>query len=225
MSNKAESSALIKADCSKISRFTAEDLSPAGGWLYEMLINDANDGAEVENGLDSYNHGAHVSEPEQKNGENVQTSESEPEQENGENVQTSEPESEKEAAKADSECPLSTADEDNFGKMPEENASITAEASVTNQWEADGRHYYQYNLTLQNHSEEAVSGWNVTLEFNDKLELSDGWNGDYTVLNETQLSIQAKDYNKDIAASAAASDIGFIVSSEGQLQLIAVSIN
>lgn len=210
LSNKAESSALIKSDCSKTSGFTAEDLSPAGVWLYEMLINDVNDGAEVDNGLDSYDQHAHASESEQENGENVQTSESE---------------FEKEAAKADSECPLSAADEDNFGKKPGENASITAEASVTNQWESDGRHYYQYNLTLQNHSEEAVSGWNVTLEFNEKLELSDGWNGDYSVLNETQLSIQAKDYNKDIAASAAASDIGFIVSSEGQLELIAVSIN
>lgn len=183
LSNKAESSALIKSDCSKISGFTEEDLSPAGIWLYNMLINDANNGAEVDNGLDFYNQDAPT------------------------------------------EQPFYSAEEDDFEKLSGEDAGITAEASVTNQWEADGRQYYQYNLTLQNHSEEVISGWKVTLEFNEKLELSDGWNGEYTVINETQLSIQAKEYNKDIAASDAASDIGFIVSSEGDLELIAVSIN
>lgn len=37
LSNKAETSAIIKSSCSKISGFTAEDLSESGKWLYEML--------------------------------------------------------------------------------------------------------------------------------------------------------------------------------------------
>ena len=37
LSNKAESSAILKSSCAKTSGFTQEDLSEAGRWLYQML--------------------------------------------------------------------------------------------------------------------------------------------------------------------------------------------
>lgn len=37
LSNKAETSAILKNSCGKISGFTQEDLSPSGQWLYQML--------------------------------------------------------------------------------------------------------------------------------------------------------------------------------------------
>ncbi len=39
LSNKAESSALLKSDCQKKSGFTGNDLKDSGKWIYEMLTN------------------------------------------------------------------------------------------------------------------------------------------------------------------------------------------
>ncbi len=38
LSNKDETSAILKSDCSKVSGFTQEDLSDSGKWLYQMLV-------------------------------------------------------------------------------------------------------------------------------------------------------------------------------------------
>lgn len=37
LSNKEETSAMIRSDCSKVSGFTEENLSPSGKWVYQML--------------------------------------------------------------------------------------------------------------------------------------------------------------------------------------------
>ena len=37
LSNKDEASAILKSNCDKTSGFTADDLSDAGQWVYEML--------------------------------------------------------------------------------------------------------------------------------------------------------------------------------------------
>ena len=37
LSNKAETSAIFKPECTKTSGFSAEDLSENGTWIYEML--------------------------------------------------------------------------------------------------------------------------------------------------------------------------------------------
>ena len=38
LSNKAETSAILKNDCGKTSGFTQEDLTDSGKWLYQMLV-------------------------------------------------------------------------------------------------------------------------------------------------------------------------------------------
>ena len=39
ISNKAESSAILKSDCNKKNGFTQNDVTDAGMWLYKMLVN------------------------------------------------------------------------------------------------------------------------------------------------------------------------------------------
>ncbi|MCC8136919.1 MAG: cellulase family glycosylhydrolase [Clostridiales bacterium] len=101
--------------------------------------------------------------------------------------------------------------------------SLEYTASVSNQWESNGMYYFQYTLQLKNTSGNAVSGWSVTLDFNNSIALSDGWNGEYTV-SGSALTITPKDYNSEVAADGTLSDIGFIIySSSSSLTLAEVS--
>lgn len=82
---------------------------------------------------------------------------------------------------------------------------------IVNQWESNGDHYYQYQLTLTNISDTALSGWEIDLPFSDTIIVSDGWNGDYSVTDGTTLHIISKDYNAVVEPGASISDIGFIL--------------
>lgn len=53
LSNKGETSALIKSSCNKLSGFTAEDLSESGKWLYGVLT-----GTNPEQGGESWSGGS-----------------------------------------------------------------------------------------------------------------------------------------------------------------------
>lgn len=92
-------------------------------------------------------------------------------------------------------------------------------ADISNSWEAEGKCFYQYQVTLKNVSDKEISDWKLTLTFNEAIQLSDGWNGDYTE-KEKVLEITAKDYNGKVAAGGEVTDIGFIVSGSEGLKLI-----
>lgn len=91
-------------------------------------------------------------------------------------------------------------------------------AVVTGSWEADGKTFYQYTLTLENVSGKKLDGWEMEVVFSDKIEFSDGWNGDYKV-EETRLKISSKDYNRTIESGGKVQDVGFIISSNPQLTI------
>lgn len=91
-------------------------------------------------------------------------------------------------------------------------------ATVTNSWESGGQTFYQYNLTIHNTSSSDVSMWKVTLNFNENITFSDGWNGDYKVDGNT-LVITAKEYNGSIAGGGSVSDVGFIIAGSNELKL------
>lgn len=91
-------------------------------------------------------------------------------------------------------------------------------AVVTGSWEADGKTFYQYTLTLENVSGKKLDGWEMEMVFSDKIEFSDGWNGDYKV-EETRLKISSKDYNRTVEPGGKVQDVGFIISSNPQLTI------
>ena len=89
--------------------------------------------------------------------------------------------------------------------------AYTCTTEIVNQWESNGDHYYQYQLTLTNTSDTELSGWEIDLPFSGNITLSDGWNGDYTIVDSQTLHIVSKDYNAVIAPGASVTDIGFIL--------------
>lgn len=91
-------------------------------------------------------------------------------------------------------------------------------AVVTGSWEADGKTFYQYTLTLENVSGKKLDGWEMEMVFSDKIEFSDGWNGEYKV-EEARLKISSKDYNRMVEPGGKVQDVGFIISSNPQLTI------
>ena len=148
LSNKAETSALLRPECSKTSGFTAEDLSESGTWIFEMLTADKSQSA-IQGSSDG----------------------------------------------------------------------ITYTASVSNSWEENGKVFYQYMLTLENSTEQDLTGWAVEVVFNEEISLSNGWNGEYTV-NGCTLTITSKDYNARVSAGDKVSEIGFIVGGSRNLKIV-----
>ena len=98
------------------------------------------------------------------------------------------------------------------------NGDLEVTTQLTNSWEADGQHFYQYNLTITNISGSDCSSWAVDLNFSESPTAVNGWNGNYT-LEGTTLHISPADYNSFISAGNTVWDVGFIVSGSSQLSL------
>ena len=105
---------------------------------------------------------------------------------------------------------------ENAAAQTVKSGDLTVDAQVTGSWESEGKTFYQYQLTITNNGTEAMSSWEVSLTFSDTITLSDGWNGEYQA-DGKKLVIRSKDYNGEIKAGEAATDVGFIVSASGQL--------
>ena len=90
------------------------------------------------------------------------------------------------------------------------NQNITVTATVSNEWETEGKTYHQYTVTIDNISSEKLEKWKVTIKFNEDITLENGWNGQMTVKGK-MLTIEPVDYNSTIEAGASVTDIGFIV--------------
>lgn len=91
-------------------------------------------------------------------------------------------------------------------------------ATVTGSWESEGKTFYQYNLELENVSGEEIDGWEITISFGGDIELSNGWNGNYSARG-SKLKITSMDYNGKVPAGSKVSDIGFIISGASDLSI------
>lgn len=91
-------------------------------------------------------------------------------------------------------------------------------AIVTGSWESEGKTFYQYTLELENTSDKEIDGWEITVSFNGNIELSNGWNGEYSV-SGSKLKITSMDYNGKLASGGKTGDIGFIISGDAGLKL------
>ncbi|MCC8065890.1 MAG: cellulase family glycosylhydrolase [Clostridiales bacterium] len=151
LSNKDETCAILRADCSKTSGFTEEDLTDSGKWLYQMLTGTSlSDMTANSNGSDSISAGNSSTAGDGSAEDHMFVS-----PEDGSAAESS--------------------------SFTTDDGTIEYTANVVNQWETDGVSFYQYSLELKNCSGSDLSGWSLTLTFSSDISLSDGWNGEYTV--------------------------------------------
>ncbi|MBQ9140397.1 MAG: cellulase family glycosylhydrolase, partial [Lachnospiraceae bacterium] len=179
LSNKNETSAVIKSSCNKTSGFTKEDLSASGKWLYELLT-----GKSADDFTPSNTNG-------QGNAQNQQSS----------NTGQTPP--------APTKAPVANV-------STGEGLEISAE--VKDSWGGDGGTSYNYSLTITNNSGKAIDGWEITLQFTDKITAVQGWSGNFTI-DGNSLRISNVDYNGSIAAGESKQDIGFIVTGSDNMKI------
>ncbi|MCM1056661.1 MAG: cellulase family glycosylhydrolase [Firmicutes bacterium] len=187
LSNKNETSALISSSCSKTSGLTEKDLSSTGKWLYGVLTG----GQGTLQGSQSQS-GQTQSRPGSSQGGQTQSQPG-----NGQGSQSQ-----------------------NSQEQPGGSTLSTGELNITlqvvNSWESEGKHFYQYEMTVENVSGVSLSGWQADIVFNEAPELSDSWNGVFTLEGNT-LHISSVDYNGQLENGGAAENIGFIVSGSANL--------
>ncbi len=223
LSNKSESSAMLKSSCNKVSGFKAEDLSASGKWLYNMLHSadsegnsgdfpdrgttgkENNDGLGQDNSEGSVQDGSTGSQegskgPVQSGSAGSQGGSESPGQSGSAGSQ------------GGSEGP---------GQGEDTGYSDGSGLSVerVNSWGQGNDSFYQYNLTFQNDTDTERSDWTITLIFDNNITLNNGWNGNYQV-NGSTLSISAMDYNRIVPPGGKLEGIGFILQSGGTLTIL-----
>ena len=191
LSNKSETSAVIKSSCCKVSGFGEEDLSESGKWLYKMLQAAGRAGELTGDGQTGNGGGGGTAGAEETGGGSGQTGS--PGGNQNEEGSTGREES------GQTESP---------GALQEDALQIGIEK--VNSWTQGDESYYQYRLTLTNSADGDRNGWTIHLSFNGSIELSDSWNGRYQAEGSI-LTISSMDYNAFIGKGGSVGDIGFIV--------------
>lgn len=97
-------------------------------------------------------------------------------------------------------------------------ATVSVSANMVNSWQADGKTFYQYDVTVSNNSGADCGSWSADLSFNENIGVSNSWNGNFSVSGST-VHISSTDYNGGLANGASIGNIGLIVSGSGNLRV------
>ncbi len=109
------------------------------------------------------------------------------------------------------------AEKANAGTVTED--GLTVRAALDGSWDdGNGTYSYLYRLSVENTTGSAIEGWSITLDFNEDVTLSDGWNGTCTA-DGSSVTITNADYNGTLADGESAEDIGFIVEGSSSLTI------
>lgn len=210
LSNKEESSSIIKSNSNKTSGFIEDDLTASGKWLYRMLTGNSS--------FESLNK--------QKTEENIdnQSKETGNEHEQVTNTQPVKDANTGNSGQNNNQPVQSTQDTGNNNQNNSQQVQLTNDdikytVQLINSWESNGEKFYHYSLTLKNTSSKSGNKWDITVPFSETLKLSDGWNGNYKV-NGTELQITSKEYNGTMTSGGVVGDVGFIVSGSSNLNII-----
>lgn len=110
-------------------------------------------------------------------------------------------------------APTQSNSQENYGM-----ADVSNSAKVINSWEADGKKYYQYDITVTNNSGSTCGSWKTQIIFNEDVEASSQWNGNFDV-NRNVVTITSLDYNGKLQNGESTGNIGIIVSGSNNLKI------
>ncbi len=183
LSNKNETSALIKASCNKKYGWKSSDLSETGKWFVKKLKGSTS-------GLGNY------VKPEVENARIDSTGNNSSET-NTNNVGEKDNTDYKVSGSADFVT-------NNAGSY-----SVTAK-QTGDSWPVGDGYATQYTIVLDNNTNSDISGYRVKLTFKDKVSIESNWCGKATVSGNT-ITIVPEDYNSTIPAGGCIDSIGLIV--------------
>ena len=96
--------------------------------------------------------------------------------------------------------------------------NVENSAKVVNSWQADGKTYYQYEITVTNNSGKTCGSWKTQITFSENVELKDKWNGNFEV-NNNVITITSVDYNGTLTNGESTGNIGIIVGGSSDLKI------
>lgn len=96
--------------------------------------------------------------------------------------------------------------------------NIGNSAKIVNSWQADGKTYYQYEITVTNNSGKTCGSWKTQITFSENVELKDKWNGNFEV-NNNVITITSVDYNETLTNGESTGNIGIIVGGSSNLKI------
>lgn len=190
LSNKAETSAILKSSCSRTSGFSEEDLSDSGKWLLEML-GSAGDGKAGIAGT-------------------AQADGPAPDRAGTDRPQGTDKPQDTGTGKEDGQACREEPGDGTAGEAVPGTDNLTVKADVVNSWEQNNETYYQYEVEITNPGEAAREDWKITLTFGGDIALQDSWNGNCQAEGNV-LTITQMDYNGHLEAGGSVGGIGFIL--------------
>ena len=215
LSNKNETSSLIKSGCIKKSGWTKDDLSEAGVWYIEVLGKDVNEIGKTspsdnaaEDTKDAENNGNNTATENETNNKSVNSNKSN--DNNNDNETTAD---DKKIRK----------DSDKSKNSESKSGNLKVSINCSNHWSDGSKEFYQYDVKIQNDGSSAVDGWNVQLDFEQSITIDQSWNGNY-VTSGNSITIQPVDYNQKIEAGQSV-DMGLIIKTSQTQKTPNVSLN
>lgn len=221
LSNKSESSALIRSNVTAVSGWSYEDLSDSGKWFVDMMGADhaalgggadggaSGDAGAGENGI-SGNSGSGSAADGVAGGSGSAADGA--------------------AGGSGSASGSGAGGSGISGNGGGQAQNVTSDASDTlqaslslsNSWETDGKHYYQYSLEIQNQSGADVNGWTCEVSFDRNVSVSQSWCGAF-LAGGSSVTITPETYNAAIEAGASQGNIGFILETDAPLTVTAIT--
>lgn len=194
LSNKNETSSLIKSGCGKKSGWTKDDLSDAGLWYVDVLGKKLADG---DNKSD------------EKASKETETNSS-----SKEKTDTS--------SKENNEIKDDTKADDKKVEQSSKNAKgdLSVSAKCSNNWSDGTKRFYQYDLVIENTGREVVNSWTIQLSFDGDVKIDQSWNGKFEVNGKT-VNVKPVDYNTTIEKGQKI-DVGFIICSDKEITKVDV---
>lgn len=212
LSNKNETSALIKSSCNKTSGLSEDDLSSTGKWLHGVLTEGRNIMLPWSGMIPGGSSGRLPDNPSAGSGQSQQ-----PQSNQGQNDSDQSQQSQgNQGQNGSDQSQQSQENQGQTGATAAAAGDLNVTLRLANSWESNGKFFYQYEMTVENVSGRTIDGWKADAVFNESFELSDSWNGVYTIEGNV-LHISSVDYNGQLESGASAENIGFIVSGSGNL--------
>ncbi|MBQ8634071.1 MAG: cellulase family glycosylhydrolase [Lachnospiraceae bacterium] len=185
LSNKSETSAMIKSSCSKTSNLAASDLSPAGTWFVNMMKNAGLGSEDWEVPEDSGSTGTTPAGP-----GNTGTTPADP---GGNAGQTQ-------------EVPTVADLFDKIDKM---------EVTISNSWTTENGFGIQLNVVIKNTGAKDETDWSRKLKIKPgkKVTVVQSWCAQVS-LDKKDILIKPEEYNKTVPSGGEVSGIGIIIEVE-----------
>ena len=190
LSNKGETSSLIKSDCRKTSGWTADELSEAGLWYAGVLgadidkigMNTPENSSGNLSGQDEMNDDSTA---DGQNSDNKTANGNEP----NTNSKTTNPDKQSSNKKTTNET------KQNSNNKASKDVTVTC----SNQWSDGKKQFCQYDLTINNTGKNDITDWSVELDFSCEVTVDQSWNGNFEK-SGSGLIVTPADYNRKITA-------------------------